>query len=288
VRVLPHPASALSALRAGVATGHRNDPSTKIFLLPALSSNCRRLNPSDLVTVEVPQTLDVSFTTSSFDVLIQGHRKMPEPTTSETADGELVNLAQAGQLDAFDALVSRYERRVYSLALRLLRHEQDAEDVTQQTFLSVLQNLGAFRHDASFATWLFRIATHAALKVIRKRKGLDTVSLEEATEETDGRDTIPHPEYIADWRQSPEELVHHNEIRRLLDDALATLAEKHRLVFLLRDVEELSIKETAEALGLSEANTKVRLLRARLQLRERLTRTLGDPRRRVMRADHGA
>jgi RNA polymerase sigma-70 factor (ECF subfamily) len=154
--------------------------------------------------------------------------------------------------------------------------------VTQQTFLSALENLGGFRGDASFATWLLRIATHAALKVIRKRKGLDTISLEAATEEADSYGTIPHPEYIADWRQSPEELVRKHEIQRLLDDALAKLDQKHRLVFLLRDIEGMSVKETAEALGLSEANTKVRLLRARLQLREQLTRTLGDPDRRVV------
>jgi len=168
----------------------------------------------------------------------------------------------------------------------MLRHEQDAEDVTQQTFLSALENLSGFRGEASFATWLLRIATHAALKVIRKQKGLDTVSLEEMTEPADGYDAIPHPEYIADWRQSPEQLVHQNETRRLLDDALASLDEKHRLVFLLRDVEGLSVKETAAALGLSEANTKVRLLRARLQLREQLTRTLGDPGRRAVRGHH--
>ncbi|MCX6906402.1 MAG: sigma-70 family RNA polymerase sigma factor, partial [Verrucomicrobia bacterium] len=115
-----------------------------------------------------------------------------------------------------------------------------------------------------------------------------TVSLEEATEEEDSYGSIPHPEYIADWRQSPEELVRKNEVQRLLEDALGKLDEKHRLVFLLRDVEGLSVKEAAEALGLSEANTKVRLLRARLQLREELTRTLGDPERRVVRThqDH--
>ena len=185
----------------------------------------------------------------------------------KTADAELVQRAQAGDMDAFEALTSRHERRVYSLALRMLRQEEDAEDVTQQTFLSALENLKGFRGDASFATWLLRIATHAALKVIRKRKGLKTVSLEEATEETEGYDSIPHPEYIADWRQSPEELVRKNEVQRLVEEALSTLDEKHRLVFLLRDVEGLTIKETAETLGLSEGNTKVRLLRARLQLR---------------------
>ena len=96
-------------------------------------------------------------------------------------------------------------------------------------------------------------------------------------------ETIPHPEFIADWRQSPETLVHSREIRRLLEEALDLLDEKHRLVFLLRDVEGLSIAETAQALGLSEANVKVRLLRARLQLREHLTRVLGDPARTVRR-----
>jgi RNA polymerase sigma-70 factor, ECF subfamily len=204
----------------------------------------------------------------------------------EATDRELVGRAQAGELQAFEALTHRYEQRVYSLALRMLRHEQDAEDVTQQAFLSALEGLDGYRGDASFGTWLLRIATHAALKVIRKRKGLDTVSLEEATEAGEDYESIPHPEYIADWRQSPEQLVHKHEIQRLLDEALDKLDEKHRLVFLLRDVEGLSVKETAEALGLSEANTKVRLLRARLQLREQLTRTLGEPGRRVQPNKH--
>jgi RNA polymerase sigma-70 factor (ECF subfamily) len=127
-----------------------------------------------------------------------------------------------------------------------------------------------------------RIATHAALKVIRKRQGLDTISLEAATEGADSFGALPHPEFIADWRHSPEQLVERNEIRLLLDEALAQLDEKHRVVFLLRDVEGLSVKETADVLGLSEANTKVRLLRARLQLRERLTRALGDPHRQTV------
>lgn len=158
--------------------------------------------------------------------------------------------------------------------------------MTQQTFLSALEGLKGFRGEASFSTWLLRIASHAALKVIRKRQGLDTVSLEEATEPTEDYESVPHPEYIADWRQSPEQLVQQNEVRRLLDAALVHLDEKHRLVFLLRDVEGLSVKETAEALGLSEANIKVRLLRARLQLREELTRSLGDPERRITRSPH--
>ena len=211
---------------------------------------------------------------------------MPHQLTPETPDVELVRLAKAGELDAFEALTNRYEQRVFGLAMRMLRHEHDAEDVTQQTFLSVLENLEGFRGESSFSTWVLRIASHAALKIIRKRKGLDTVSLEAATEPADDLNSIPHPEFIADWRQSPEHLVEQNEVRRLLDQALTRLDEKHRLVFLLRDVEGLSVKETAEALELSEANVKVRLLRARLQLREELTRVLGDPARQLIRSPH--
>lgn len=200
-------------------------------------------------------------------------------------DVELVRLAKAGDLAAFEELVARHERQVYTLALRMVMNPHDAEDVTQQAFLSALENLAGFREEARFATWLYRIATHAALKIIRKRKGLDTISLEAATEPREEEGSIAHPEFIADWRESPDELVHRRETRRLLDDALAQLDEKHRLVFVLRDVEGFSVKETAEALGLSEVNVKVRLLRARLQLREQLTRTLGDPRTRIER-DH--
>jgi RNA polymerase sigma-70 factor, ECF subfamily len=196
--------------------------------------------------------------------------------SSTHTDAELVRAAQTGDLRAFEELVSRYEQRVYTLARRITGQEQDAEDVTQQAFLSALEHLPGFRGDASFATWLTRIATHAALKVIRKRKGLQTVSLDAATEEDESYGTVPHPEYIADWSENPSDMAARSETQRLIDDALAQLDEKHRLVFLLRDVEGLSVKETADALGLSEANVKVRLLRARLQLREQLTRAFGD------------
>jgi RNA polymerase sigma-70 factor (ECF subfamily) len=211
---------------------------------------------------------------------------MTERLAADTTDDEWVRRAKAGDLAAFESLTNRYEKRVYSLAMRMLRQAQDAEDVTQQTFISALEHLDGFRGEAAFATWLLRLATHAALKTIRKRDGLATVSLEGATESADGEEAIPHPEYIADWRHSPAQLVARNETRRLLDEALARLDEKHRIVFLLRDVEGLSVKDAAAALGLSEANIKVRLLRARLQLRELLTLTLGDPASRVVRAHH--
>lgn len=197
---------------------------------------------------------------------------MANQIISEITDLDLVQHAKAGDLDAFETLTNRYEQRAYSLALRMLRHEQDAEDVTQQTFLSALENLHGFRGQAGFATWLLRIATHAALRIIRKRKGLATVSLEEATEDSENPDLALHPEYLADWRESTEELVHKHEFQRLLDEALAELDEKYRVVFLFRDVQGLSVKETAETLGLTEASIKVRLLRARLQLRDLLTR----------------
>jgi RNA polymerase sigma-70 factor, ECF subfamily len=201
---------------------------------------------------------------------------MADSLCSSVSDADLVQRAKAGDLEAFEALIGRHEQRVYSLTYRMLRQQQDAEDVTQQSFVSALEHLDGFRGEANFATWLLRIATYAALKVIRKRQGLPTVSLDAATEPSDSFENVPHPEFIADWRYSPEQLAQRHEVQRLLDEALERLDDKHRFVFLLRDVEGLSIKETADALGLSEANTKVRLLRARLQLREYLTRTLGD------------
>ena len=206
-----------------------------------------------------------------------------QPVASDAdaaADAALVRRAQTGDLSAFETLVERHERHVFSLARRMLRQEEDAEDVTQTTFLSALEHLDGYRGEASFATWLMRIATHAALKVIRKRQGLDMVSLEGATESSPDEGPAPHPEFVADWSLGPEALAQRNETRRLIEESLSQLDEKHRLVFLLRDVEGFSVRETAAALNITEANVKVRLLRARLQLREQLTRVFGDPPRR--------
>ena len=162
-----------------------NTRAAHIFEFPGDSSRRETAVFTNSATFDRTHTLDVSFTTCYFEVLIRDFLKMAKPITTATADTELVALAQTGDLIAFEALANRYERRVHSLALRMLRQEQDAEDVTQQAFLSAMENLGRFRGDASFLTWLLRIATHAALKVIRKRKGLDTVSLEQTTEEED-------------------------------------------------------------------------------------------------------
>lgn len=203
-----------------------------------------------------------------------------------STDKELVQAAKDGDLEAFEALTTRYERRVYSLARRILGNEHDAEDVTQSTFISVIENLNSFRGESSFSTWIHRIATFGALKILRKRKGLETVSLEEAIAPSEESDQLPHPEFIADWDRTPEELVARQETRQAIESALEQLDDKHRLVFLLRDVEGFSVRETAEALGISEVNVKVRLLRARLQLREVLTQRFGDPRTALRRHDH--
>jgi RNA polymerase sigma-70 factor (ECF subfamily) len=201
-------------------------------------------------------------------------------------DTVLVARAKGGELEAFEILITRYERPIYSLARRILANDHDAEDVTQTTFLNLLEHLNGFREEASFSTWIHRIATFAALKILRKRRGLPTVSLDAPLDNRDGDEAIPHPEFIADWEHTPDALAGRNETRRAIEDALTRLDDKHRVVFLLRDVQGFSVHETAEALGITEANVKVRLLRARLRLRERLTRAFGDPKRVLRRDPH--
>ncbi len=206
---------------------------------------------------------------------------MPGMAQQIDVDREAVHRAQGGDFAAFETLVARYERRIYGLAQRMVRQRQDAEEVVQQTLLSVIEHLGEFREEARFSTWLMRIAANHALALLRKRSRRRTVSLaDDAVAGEDYRD-VPRPQYIAPWRETPERLASQHETRQLLEAALDELDEKYRLVFLLRDVEELSTAETAETLGISEANVKVRLLRARLMLRERLTREFGDQAKRL-------
>ncbi len=207
-----------------------------------------------------------------------------EPTDHQLV--QVVQRAKSGELESFEVLTSRYERQIYGLARRIVGNTHDAEDVTQVTFISVLEHLDGFREEASFSTWLHRIATFAALKVLRKRRGLETVALEVPVDDSSNGGSLPRPDYIADWSSNPEELASRNEVRGLIEGALERLDEKHRLVFVLRDIEGFSVRETSEALGISEANVKVRLLRARLQLREQLTRVFGDPERVLRRGHH--
>jgi len=187
----------------------------------------------------------------------------------------LVALAKAGDYDAFESLVNRHERRLFWLAMRILGQRQDAEDVVQTTFLAVVEHLGSFRGDASFKTWITRMLTNNALKTLAKRKGLPSISLDAAIAE-DETGTIPNPGYIANWKGEPSRLVERSELRHILAGAVDALPEKYRLVFVLRDVEGLSVRETADALDITEGNVRVRLLRARLDLREKLTKVFGD------------
>jgi RNA polymerase sigma-70 factor (ECF subfamily) len=208
---------------------------------------------------------------------------MPNDRLDERPDGQavaaddavLVRQAQRGDFAAFSALVERYTRRVYTLALRIVRRPEDAQEVVQETFLSAIEHITDFRGEARFDTWLMRVAANHALKLLRKRRRITLHSFQ-APDPADGYDRLPHPEFIASWTDTPERIALRRETQELLDRAVEELDEKYRVVFLLRDVEGLSIRETAAALGLSESNVKVRLLRARLMLRERLTREFGD------------
>jgi len=199
-------------------------------------------------------------------------------------DLPLVRRAMGGDYAAFESLVTKYERRVYGLARRIVGQSQDAEEVVQQTFLSVIEHLDGFREEARFSTWLTRIATNHALVLLRKRARNRTVPLAD-DRSSDSYESLPHPEFIAQWRETPEQIASQRETRQLVDDALQDLDEKYRVVFVLRDVEGLSTAETAEALDITVSNVKVRLLRARLMLREALTRTFGDEATRVF-PDH--
>lgn len=190
-------------------------------------------------------------------------------------DRPLVEQAQAGDFAALESLLVKYERQIYTLSRRIVAQHQDAEEVTQQTFLSVLEHLGEFRGASQFRTWLLRIATNHALALLRKRAVRTSNSLDERSSE-DTYGDVPHPQYIAVWRESPEEIAVRRETRELVDAALEGLTEKHRVVFVLRDIEEFSTRETADLLGITPEAVKVRLLRARLMLRERLTRLFGD------------
>jgi RNA polymerase sigma-70 factor (ECF subfamily) len=196
---------------------------------------------------------------------------------------ELVQAAAGGDFRAFERLVSRHERRLYALAWHFTRDHHDAQDVVQNSLLSAVEHLPEFKGDSLFSTWLTRIAVNNALRVLRRRRQWPTASLSADEHE----DALPLPEHIADWRGDPRRDLDRRELRAVLDEGIAALPEGQRLVFVLRDVQGQSVRDTAAMLGLSEANVKVRLLRARLALREFLTRRFGDESSRVAPArDH--
>jgi len=187
---------------------------------------------------------------------------------STDADLGLLERARAGDDEAFAQLAMKYERKVYRIAKNITQSDEDAEDVLQDAFLKAYEHLKDFQGQSKFYTWLVRIAVNESLMKLRKRKSDRTVSLDENIE----TEEEPIVREIAVWDDDPEKRYTQTEMREILDKAIKSLKPIFRVVFILRDVEELSTEETAEALGLSIPAVKSRLLRARLELREKLTR----------------
>ena len=182
---------------------------------------------------------------------------MPAPT-----DEELVRKSKEGDERAFGELISRYESKVYSLALKMVRNPEDAEDVLQDTFLRAYRGIKSFQGASTFSTWIYRITANSALMRLRKKQ-LPTVSIEDADE----RET---PVNIADWTPGPVEQLLNRELQQVMDEAIGALPPEFRQVFVLRDIEEMSNAEVADILDLSVAAVKSRLHRARLKVRNRL------------------
>jgi RNA polymerase sigma-70 factor (ECF subfamily) len=181
-------------------------------------------------------------------------------------DLELVNASKAGDIAAFEELVRRYDRKLLRIAKHVTNNQEDAEDVVQESFLKAFQYLGQFRGNSQFSTWLFRIALNQALLKLRRRRTTKEVSIDKDFESEDDL-----PIDVADWAPDPEQLYQTAELRDILRNTLQELGPGLRLVFVLRDIEGLSLQETAEALQLSVSAVKARCWRARLQLRERLS-----------------
>jgi len=180
----------------------------------------------------------------------------------------LVERARQGDAEAFAELVNLYARNIFRLARHITQNEADAEDVLQETFLKAFAGLEKFRGQSKFYTWLVRIAVNESLMKIRRRKADKIVSLDEPVDTAE--DLVPRE--IAAWDENPEQKYGRAELNAILTRVIDTLKPAFRAVFLLRDVEELSTEETAEALQISVPAVKSRLLRARLELREKLNR----------------
>jgi RNA polymerase sigma-70 factor (ECF subfamily) len=191
---------------------------------------------------------------------------LSNPEQGTTREQELIAQVQRGQTGLFYELVRPYERRVYAAALAILRNEADAEDAAQEAMLKALANIRQFRAEARFSTWLIQITVNEALMRRRRERTRMTEAIDDHRDD-EGEYT---PRDFADWREIPSEALERKEVRQKLAEALASLDRKYREVFVLRDMEQLNIQETAEALGISVASVKTRLLRARLMLRDLL------------------
>lgn len=186
-------------------------------------------------------------------------------------DNELIHEIRAGSNDALETLVSRYESRVYSLAYRMMGNKEDAEDVLQDTFLNVVRSIDGFRSRSSFSTWLYRIAANAALTKLRKRSKREKSEGEFLDEVYSVKDAAHAESSLVDWSDGPVERLLDEEARQVMDEAIAELPEKYRVVFVLRDAEGMPAAEVAKILDLSIPAVKSRLHRARLYLRNRLS-----------------
>src|SRR6201998_1250274 len=183
-------------------------------------------------------------------------------------DVALVDRVRNGDISAYDELVRKYDRQVFRIAQHITQNREDAQDVVQDAFLKAYEKLDQFQGNSKFYTWLVRIAVNEALMRLRKRRTGKMVSIDEDVQTEEG--SVPRD--LAEWRPNPEQEYNQAELADILRKTIQGLPPGFRSVFTLRDVENLSTEETAEALGLSVPAVKSRLLRARLQLRERLGR----------------
>ena len=191
-------------------------------------------------------------------------RPLPSQVVKDD-ESALVAAAKAGDISAFETLVGRYERKIFRLTQNITQNREDAEDAMQEAFLKAFEHLQAFEGNSRFYTWLVRIAVNQALMKLRKRRP-NVVSLDEEVDT--GEDMVPRE--VEDWGPSPAERYAQTELSEILSKVIGELDPPFRIVFQLRDIEELSTEETAEALGLSVPAVKSRLLRARLKLRQTL------------------
>ncbi len=199
--------------------------------------------------------------------MMRGH-VMTVSSLSGADEATLVAQAREGEMQAFSELVRRYEGKIFRLAQHVTQNREDAEDVLQETFMKAYEHLDQFQGNSKFYTWIVRIAVNQALMKLRRRKTDKSVSLDESIDT--GEDMVVRE--VAAWDESPEQRYSREELGSILDSAIQSLEPPYRSVFILRDIDELSTEDTAEALGLSVPAVKSRLLRARLQLREKLTR----------------
>lgn len=186
---------------------------------------------------------------------------------------ELMERVLNGETDLFYELIRPYERAVFLAATSILSNEADGEEVAQEAILKAFKYLGRFRRESKFSTWLIQIAINEAKMKLRKDRRHLYESIENG-QRTDDGDYIPTD--FADWREIPSETLEQAELREALQQALMSLPEKYRTVLILRDVQQLSIAETAQVLGITEENVKTRTSRARLQMRDQLAPEWGE------------